>query len=695
MRIHYLNNIQLLALLTAFTACSSNDDVTIEGPKTPIELKVGVEGPQSRASVITDDNVPDKTYSAFGSATDIWMAMQSDYKSLSNTSTPDERDYQGNNKDPKYCVTYGTTGAANGTVNPVTISGNQIRYWDDAHARSSALSIWALAVPGKTGKISTSGIWNTAAGWGSNNPTKTIDWTIATAQDEATIAANDLCFSNNIADYSTNSNVDDRRMKYSGSTFDQGKLVFYHALSKITIKMVEGDGFNTTSTSDFNLASSITLNGFKVKGTFDVADGAFSSTSDVTTPITMYQKEKNAADMTLEALVMPGTDLSSAALTNAVSFSVDGNAFNVSSATLVEKLKAGTAGSEWNGIIEAGKNYVFTFRVSKTAVKVTATVKDWEVLNATHDEPKITVSTAYGQEAGSDNRTAFTENFSFLKSTALTSGYADVADAILASYGADGYTLSPAQYWPNHNTHYFFRGIWPVIGGATNGSNTPTGKVTDSAITVENVQYVKDTYPSDLMLGYPRTTSETCKAHGSTVAIAGICATEGDIRMNFQRVMSKVTVNLETSAEGSSNRVVFDENTTVEIVDGYTNGTILLSDGSSSFSGGKSAAYPMHKNGTSNVQFIDAVIPQTLEPSSDTATDNIKFLIKVTSTDGYVDEYETLLGVKSIKVEGNNITAWEPGKHYVYNLIITKTGIKVTATIKDWIEATGSTNIWM
>lgn len=689
MRIHYLYNIPLLALLTAFTACSSEDDVRIEGPKTPVALSVGVEGPVSRASVITD-KVSDKTFSAFGSPTDIWMVMQSEYKSLSATSTPDDKDYKGN-QGTKYCVTYGTTGEADGTVNPVSISGEQIRYWDDAHARSSALSIWALAVPGKQGTIKESGTWSAAAGWGGSIPTKTIDWTIATEQNGTSIADNDLCFSNNIADYTPQSNTD-RRMKYSTGTskFDEGKLVFYHALSKITIKMVEGDGFVTTSDADFCL-NNITLNGFKVGGTFDVADGAFSSTGSVTPITSMFKKKQTASEMTLEALVMPGTNLSTAGLTDAVSFSIDGNAFKVSSATLVEKLQEGEAGDEWDGVIEAGKNYIFTFRVSKTAVKVTATIKDWEVLNATTDEPKITVATAYGQEADGETLKTFTQNFSFLKSTALASGYTDDADAL---YSTDAYSLSPAQYWPNHNTHYFFRGIWPVIGDATDGTNTPTSKVSGSAITVQNVKYAKDTYPSDLMLGYPRTTSETCSAHGNVVATDGICATEGDIRMNFQRVMTKVTVNLVTTAEGSKDRVTFDEYTKVEIVDGYTGGTILLSDGSSSFTDAKTT-YTMNRNGETNVQFVDAIIPQTLEPSSASATDNIKFRITVKSTDGWEDKYETLLGIKSIPVEGNTISAWEPGKHYVYFLTITKTGIKVTATIKDWIEAKGSTTIWM
>ena len=42
-----------------------------------------------------------------------------------------------------------------------------------------------------------------------------------------------------------------------------------------------------------------------------------------------------------------------------------------------------------------------------------------------------------------------------------------------------------------------------------------------------------------------------------------------------------------------------------------------------------------------------------------------------------------------------NITAWEPGKRYIYNLHITKTGISVTATVTDWKTVDASENIWM
>lgn len=395
---------------------------------------------------------------------------------------------------------------------------------------------------------------------------------------------------------------------------------------------------------------------------------------------------------------MPGTNLSSTNILDAISFSIDGNAFKVSSATLVEKLKAGDAGSTWNGIIEAGKNYIFTFRVSKTAIKINATVKDWDVINAAKDEPIIRVDTAYGQEANSDeHRTVFTKDFSFLKSTTLSTGYSDDADA---EYQTSKYTLKPAQYWPNHNTHYFIRGVWPLIGSKDDGTNTPTGNVSTEAITVNNAAFVQDKYPADLMLGYPRTTSETCSAHSKVVATEGICATEGDIRMNFQRVMSKIEVNLKSSDDTTApDYITFDANTKVEIIDGYTESAIMLSDGSSNVTGKTKETYVMNRYGDTNIKYVDAVVPQTLLESTTGGTDNIKFRITVKSNDGWEDKYETVLGIKSIPVIINdastNIDTWEPGKHYVYTLTITKTGIKVTATIKDWIEAKGSTTITM
>lgn len=663
------------ASLLSLAGCSNETDIAMsDADKHPIMLSAGSEMSGTRA-VITDGT--DKTLNAFAEATDIWMVMQSEYKALSgDNSHPGELDYKGN-KATTNCVTMGTTGnetATGSKENVVNFTTANKRYWDDAHARSSALSIWALAVPGVTGtKLATTGTWSATTGWcrpiSPVNPIDwTIDWTIPTEQTPATVKANDLCFSNNVGA---------NAMKFNPTTsaFESGKLIFYHALSKITIILKEGEGFDKSSSSDFTL-DNITLKGFKVNGTFDVVEGEFSSTGAVTPITQMAQKQKTAADQTLEALVMPGTDLEGT-LNDAISFSLDGNAFKVSAATLKQKLIDGGATSFTN--FEAGKNYVFTFTINKTDIDVTATIAGWQDITAADEAPMINVQTCYGEEG-----TNFGKGFSFLRSTSLASGYANEATV---SYAASKYTMSPLLYWPNHNIHYFFRGISPLISA----DGTPTDKVTGTNIAVQNVAYSAGTYPSDLMLGYPRTTTETCP-HSNVVATNGICATEGTIRMNFQYVMSRVQVILTTNeTDGATNKVKFDEHTVMEIVGGYKEGVILLQDGSSSFDGKTSADYTMHRKAASDVNYEDAVIPQSL--------DGLNFRITVTDTDGNQDKYETVLGIKEIEVtEGGTtkkINEWLPGKHYTYTLYITKTGVKVTATIKDWITASGGTSIWM
>lgn len=677
MRIHYNKYITLFASLLTLAGCSDEADNAVSiADKHPIALTVGADAPVSRA-VVTDGT--GKTLEAFNDATDIWMVMQSEYKALSgDNSAPNDIDFKGSQTTTN-CVTMGTTGAktASNKENVVNFTAANTRYWDDAHARSSALSIWAIAVPGVTGDgakwgSKTAGTWNTTA------ETKTLDWSVSAAQDETTVMAEDLCFSNNIT---KTSETRDERMKYGTTTqykFDQGKLIFYHALTKITIKLVEGDGFNTISTSDFNL-DNITLKGFKLSGTFDVAQGEFTSQAASATPITtMAQKEKTAADMTLEALVVPGTDLNGT-LANAIAFSVDKSAFEVSAATLKEKLPAGF------DKFEAGKNYVFTFTVNKTDIELTATIAGWDTVEGQNYAPKINITEVYGQEKTETNN--FGKGFTFYRSLTQASGYAKGSDVTYTD-ADQSYSFVDQLYWPDHETHYFFRGIWPKVAN----DGTPEAKVSASAVAVENVSYSGGSYPSDLMLGYPRkadgSSDETCKVHTTT---SGICATEGEIRMNFQYVMSQVEVNLTTS-EGADakNKVVFDSNTKVEIIGGYKEGAIMLENGVASFAGKSKADYTMNRAG-SDIIYHDAIIPQTLG--------DMKFRITVTDPDdNHSDSYETVLGIADIVMsDGSKISSWEPGKRYFYTLYITKTGIKVTATIKDWIEVKNDDpyHIWM
>lgn len=667
MRKHYLY-ITLSASLLAFTGCSDETDIAVsDANKQPIALTVGADAPISRA-VVTDGT--GKTLEAFGAATDIWMVMQSDYRALGTAETPNDLDFKGSQATTN-CVTMGTTGdvTASGKENVVNFTAENTRYWDDAHARSSALSIWAVAVPNVTGSK-----WGTKAAkaWNTTTEDKTISWEVPATQTAESMKNKDLCFSNNITEVSEGN---DKRLGFKKDPrgFEAGKLIFYHALTKITVKLEEGEGFDHSSTSDFVL-DNITLNGFKLSGTFDVADGEFASTATDATPITtMSQVSRTAEGMALEALVMPGTDLNGT-LADAISFSVDKNAFKVSAATMKNKLVGG--GETSFDKFEAGKNYIFTFTVNKTGIKLTATVAGWNDVTAETFAPKINISEVYGHQASEDECTDLQKGFDFYRSKTVSTGYTDKSTV---SFADGAYTMSPQCYWPNHETHYFFRGVYPA-GTA----------VEDSKISVSNAAYNNATSPSNLMLGYPRktdgTTDEACKVHSGTL---GICATEGDIRMNFQYVMSQVEVILISDPSAvekeESAKVVLDGNTTVEILNGYKSGSILLENGTATYAEGDKGTYTFA--GGTYADRHDIIIPQSLE--------NLKFKITAKDSDDKYDSYEAT--ISEIKVGGNTISAWEPGKKYVYTLNITKTGIKITATIKDWIEVKNDDpyHIWM
>lgn len=644
---NFLYNILLATSLVGITACS--DDVagsrSVGESDNEIQFVTGVvSGNMTRASYDTEHY----RFLPLTEGTKLHIKTEGTWKG-----------------DLTHYTQTGTAGTAAGTQSSITGVGI---YWDDygtgdpanSANRATGINVYAACVDGKDASAV-----GTISNW------ESLSWTLPA--DMATWKDKDLLVSNNNSDDAENIMNKVQSGRYKFDTQKAGtacNLELHHAMSKITVNLKAGKGFPVEGgVAKFEKTPSVTLQSVKLGGTVNIktmtatasGDATTASLAAATTPATGYTT-------TMEGLVFPGNTLS--ATTDVLAkIDCDGNIFNI----YAEELMKAMSDADADHVFHSGKNYVLNITVDKTDIMVTATVVDWIDVKAADETPLINVTTSYGQEGNN-----FGKGFSFLRSTTIDNGYAQDAEI---TYTDGTYTMTPQLYWPNHSTHYFFRGVWPLIG-----DGTPSANVTASAITVANVAYSQGTYPSDLMIGYPRTTTETCP-HGNTVATTGICATEGTIRMNFQYVMSQVEVSLQTS-EGSD-KVIFDEHTKVEIVDTYTAGTILLSNGSATH--GTQNDYTMNRKGGSDVAYHDAIIPQDVTA--------LKFRITVKDTDEKLDKYETVFTIDKIKVteggEEKDITAWEAGKHYVYNLVITKTGIKVTATIKDWVTATGGTNIWM
>ncbi|MDY5119670.1 MAG: fimbrillin family protein, partial [Muribaculaceae bacterium] len=230
-------------------------------------------------------------------------------------------------------------------------------------------------------------------------------------------------------------------------------------------------------------------------------------------------------------------------------------------------------------------------------------------------------------------------------------------------------------YWPNHTTHYFFRGVYPYNTVVTEGVGTST------YIKAENGAFGTSTY-YNLMIGAPEIAPGTkCDNPDHTpvdMSTEGICARTGKINLNFRYMMAQVEVKLTTTT--GDDKVILDNNTTIEMINVIKSRRIYLGTRSTGYESLTPETYPMTQTADVKV-FHDAIVPQSLP-------DEVQ--LKITVKDGTKsDVYYAVVN----KID--NITEWEAGKHYVYTLNIKKTGISVTATITDWTTAEGSDDIWL
>ena len=695
----------LICVLTVLvTACSEEvtPTYTVGEANNAITLRAGISQ-QVRAIPAIDGNhgehsvfAPDKTKAVLrmdGQRSDGWCSLR---------TTATMADYVGNSEASKHNE----------------VSMDPMLYWDDFHTadpantagRAYGLNIYGAAVANYINTSNQVGTLPDGTNASNNNLKAMLEsgdwtrlhWTLPLNQSDGTTVTNsDLLTTNNVTA------TGDGRLKFDDVTGKSGNtpsnlLEFTHAMTRITVELTAGKGFtpNGSGQPTFQDVPSVTLLGFPYVGVVDIinktstptatdfADGSTPAKGNILCHVSMGGGSHTA---TLTALVYPGCAFADA--TNVLKIMADGNEYLVTAKKMNKALA--TAG---HATFQQGTNYVFQITVNKTGVDVTATIKEWNEITAANEAPIINFDKCYGQDGA-----AFTETFSLYRSTDKMEGYTGGSDHADITYDKKlkRYVMTPQLYWPDHKTHYFFRAIWPAATQIDGGKR----------ILVQNERYTAGQYPSDLRIGMPRkadgTPDETCKKTGEGHGVEGICATdapdgsthdaEGKIHLNFQYAMSQVVVQLKTNADVSStNKVTFDEKTKVEILNGYTEGALMLGDGSSDFTGKTPKTYPMHRptdGGYTN--YRDAIVPQTLTYKDEQGKDvNLRFRITVGD-----DAYETVLGIKDIPVTiggvQQKINAWEPGKKYVYTLTITKTGISVTATIADWDPVTADTPIWM
>ena len=744
-----------IGAFTFLIACSSEERITTtdsnEEPSGPIELSAGIAEGNSKATTRTgaEDHHTTPGHQTFTSDTKIALRINGTWTGHS----------------PSEEIVETTTASLNGVAQDTNdkhnkLSCSPVLYWEDygtsdinnmgtGQGREKGLTIYGAAVDGATsvpsGLISSgSTIDGTIEKWTS------LGWTLDANQSSG-FSSKDLLISNNIS----GDNGATYQYDYGRYLFDQrtlGKLLeFKHALSKITVNLKAGDGFtggNFANAPEVKLTSNAgtpTTSWAKTTGTVNITDGTVSPT-DATAVITMWQAATPTSgyNVTKEALVMPHSVFGGNTGTYPIILRInaDNNIYYVTS-EMIRQAIDGIYYTNGTGFeTEAGKNYIINVRVNQTdvSVKVTATVANWTDVSATQVAPVINVS---GNLGGTASGWTADNTFSFYRSEYLNSGYSSGVSKVNGYYpeesvlsythSSTSWSMSPSLYWPNHNTHYQFRAVWPQTVTIEGAGVLSSPRVEDGSgatascqvIKVKNVAYSAGSFPSDLMIARPEIDpstycSNTETSHTPTLLYSGgICATEGTINLNFRYMMSRVEVNLTTSKDGDADypATVNLNKAQVEIVNVHKTGDVKLGDKEVIPTGVKSATpdpatdtfgnYILgnysYNDGTKTATYSSAIVPQTLTYTSALHANNVMFRITIYKngdpSQGVDDIYYADIQPIAVKVTGSSVSAapvtnWESGVHYVYNLRLTKTNVQVTASLTNWSTVNADHTVW-
>ena len=711
---HFYPVLLVAALLT--TACTNNQDDVTE-----------VTDPSNKTAIsfVGQDNSRLGTRYGFEGNTHIAMHIRST-NSTSTSDVKETRTFANALEDKNEKPTEETFSKIEAP------SVENVRYWDDAHGRSSQLSVFAIAVPGKDNSLknkeeSLTDLLGGNSSWSTEALSEEVAWTVSGDQSGtdandpiAVIANEDLVYSNNISatgkggvkSYNYSETAEDKyttsadgtlqfRLKDNNYTegpgkFDQGNLKFNHALSRITVNLFKGTGYSEGSFK-FASGTNVEILGVPTSGTLNIETGNWTTTaSNGITKMATTTLATNAA-YSLVAQVIPGYVINKdVENVNVLQFVIDDNKYFITEKMMFEALngKEGITEKTDNSItMEKGRNYVFNITVGKSKIiNVSATLEKWTDVTAENqimDNSHISLNLFTSSGEPSTNFDLYrlndgSEDINTGSSSAKNWGgnYTDKAELTQSDN-----TWTTNWFFDDNKSFYHFRSVKAgiTIQGSTDAAVDDYFEITSGPVA-----------NTDPHWGAPFVTSPKYdESEGYTESLSpAIGATNSTISMTELHMMSKIKVLLKTT--NGDNKVNLDA-AKVYITKFHSSAHVLMGNGLVIPPDDIDDIKAEQEMTASGTEFTYAIVPQALVRATTNATDDDYVGITIVTTDN--NQYYIVKKLSEIVASANGgsqnqttngkIGFWYPNHSYTYTFTLTKAGISnVTCTVEKWKEVT-------
>lgn len=702
-----------------------------------------------------------------------------------------------NGSETKYTRTTATASAQVADYSTVTFGIGEMRYWDDAHGRNSQLSVYAVAIPDKTDDnllpdVKLNFTASSGSNWATENAQTSaknncIAWKVS-ADQTAKVASEDLCYSNNIqtggkngvyqykfsaSDYPAfpGCNPDgsiieksprtdgliDGVMKYytetgySGGKFDRGHMIFRHALSRITVKLTAGDGYDpsTAFVVDHVQINNIRLaDGTNTK--LNLVDGTWSGYTTAQTITKMEEATPQTGahhHREFVAQTIPGDEIDQNSTENRLELVVDNNIYYITDKMLFTAFST-SATDDISGdklTLRQGRNYEINVTVSKKKIdNITASIIPW----ATVTSGNMDVNNAYIR------LDLYTPS-----GTAIDGSYSSNPPLLFRLDDPSSSFIFNDTDWKHYKWYTKYDKYSSLAWDGTNRRWTTnlffetnyasyhfrmTNEKTDSKIHLgpgssgpfgEADYFDIATSDEDIWWGAPMLKTATLKydyEHTASVSSGtnytspldggfsssihwGIAATKSPIMFTMLHIKSQIDVVLKTTTGPDAVKLKDGDNTAiVKVVRAFNSGNVELGRGMVKTSG-STGEYVMKLpkyNSRFSYYFATAneatnaywsyYVPQELVRNSGANADDFVG-IEITTPDGNVYKINRLSEIEASAVgseagqgqaESQKILRWLPNHHYTYTFTLKKTKVTATATVTKWNEVTaGDKNV--